>query len=107
MCGNASVCCVSGSEYVNKHLSDLARTGGKRYSGSIERVVSGALSLFVVDVMNRNGSSAFVRTGHGVWSLNAEVATEVEHEIYERFLDREKSRTRKRRQHSSMRTCDV
>jgi len=37
-----------------------------------------------------------------MWSLNPEIAKEVEGEMYERFLTREKRRKRKRRQQIRM-----
>ena len=34
------------SDYMEKHMDNLIRLGGKRYSGSVDRVVSGALYFF-------------------------------------------------------------
>lgn len=49
--------------------------------------------------MNRHSSTAFVQVGCGLWSLNPELANETEKDIYERCLEKEKSRKRKRRHH--------
>lgn len=90
------------SDYMEKHMDNLIRLGGKRYSGSVDRVVSGALYFFhLLFWVIRHASHAFVQTGHGVWSLNTEVANEIEKETYERFLDREKHRKRRRRSNAS------
>ncbi|KAK8804035.1 hypothetical protein WA171_000128, partial [Blastocystis sp. BT1] len=75
------------SEYVGRRMDEIIKIKGKHYKGSLERIVGGAL----------NASSAFVSTGHGMWTLNLETALEEEEAIYERFLRREKRRKRKRR----------
>ena len=49
--------------------------------------------------MNRHSSTAFVQVGCDLWSLNPELANETEKDIYERCLEKEKSRKRKRRHH--------
>lgn len=53
----------------------------------------------------RYASKAFVQVGHSLWTLDPIVANELERDIYERFLDREIHRKRKRHSHQSR--CDV
>lgn len=74
-------------EYINKNKENLIRLDGRKYVGSTDRIVSGALY----------SSNAFVQIGHSIWSLNNKIASEVETDIYERFLSRERHRKRKRR----------
>ena len=74
-------------DYVNKNKDSLIRLDGRKYNGSTDRIVLGAL----------HSSKAFTQAGHSIWSLNSKIASEVETDIYERLLNREKQRKRKRR----------
>ena len=52
---------------------------------------------------NRYASKAFVQVGHSLWTIDPTLANELEREIYERFLERETHRKRKRHTHTGTR----
>ena len=56
-------------------------------------------------VLTRHSSKAFTQAGHSIWSLNSKIASEVETDIYERLLNREKQRKRKRRSARGLSSC--
>lgn len=44
-----------------------------------------------------------MQVGHSLWTIDPTLANELEREIYERFLERETHRKRKRHTHTSTR----